>query len=474
LRDALLRVAADDVNEGMMSRWPATKKLIALGDTRVLDVLTAFSLQNDSIEVEIAGALGQFGDRRALGRLAWNLRSEDDDLRRVSVEALGALAQRAILPFVLQALGDENLAVQAAAARVAATVPGIYGPLSYALWDQEPRVRAGVCQALRLLGDPRAAQALCHHMRLGNQPHFVLREAAAALAVLPEEPCLAEIVMCLARELDIADDEETRIRAAELLGLLAANGGIGELIRGLADRLPRVRLAVVEALAGLDNAEVGPALVSALSDESASVRARAARMLGERPGSNIIAGLIRALEDSSTDVAVRAAESLGRLRAPAAEPALWEAYTLGGKVLRRAAAGALVRVLAEESPDRVCPLLDDEDGEIRFLVASALGERAIACVSQLIEISSGPEQPAATAAIRALGRIGTESAVTALNNILLSCNLDDQLIAVIESLRTIGTQEAIGALGIAFEQNTVPESWSAHQAAREALIAHGT
>jgi HEAT repeat protein len=473
-RDALLSVAADDVNGGMISRWPAIRALVALQDTRVIDVLTALSLGGDYREVEVARALGRLGARRGIGRLAWNLHSDDDELRRASVEALGALAEHAGLPFILRTLGDESPAVQDAAARAAAAVPGAYGPLTYALWDEEPRVRAGACEALRLLGDARAARWLCHHMQLVGQPYFVRRAAAAALAVLPEEPCRADIVMRLAREADTAEDEERRLRAVELLGALATAHEVGELIRRLADQRPRVRLVVVEALTRLGDPAVGPALTSALSDESASVRARAARALGDRPGSDAVEGLIRALHDSSTDVAVRAAESLGRLRAVSATAVLWQAHAKGPQVLRRAAAGALVEVLAAGDPDKLRPFLDDEDREIQVLAASALDGRAVACVGRLAEILRGADLPAAMAAIRALGRIGTEGSVVVLDEKLRSRGFQyDAKKAATESLRVIGTQAAIRALASSYEQNTFIDNAGLHYAAREALIALG-
>jgi HEAT repeat protein len=470
-REALLRVAEDDVDGGMLSRWPAAMALVALDDARVVDVLTALPIQLPWTEKEISQALARLGDTRALARLSWNLRSDDFELRRASVEALGELGLHASLPVILQALGDENPLVQAAAARAAARVPRAYGPLIFELWSEDPLVRAGACDALRILGDPRALQKLGNLLQREEEP-FVRKAAAAALVAMPEGPLRRRIVKRLAQELLGAEDEERRLQAVAELGALAAAKEVKVLSRGLNDQRPRVRLAVVDALARLPDPAADVPLTAALGDESASVRARAARALGERPETNSVPALIRALTDSSEDVAARAAESLGRLEAASATPALADARASGGGILRRAVAGALVRILAADDPGSLRPLLDDQDEETQALAASALDSQASDCVARLAEIALVPNFAAATEAIRALGRIGTSASLEVLDTVLRS--RDMKALIAIESLRAIGSPEAIKALALSFEQNTFVDNASIHFAARKALVALGT
>jgi HEAT repeat protein len=179
----------------------------------------------------------------------------------------------------------------------------------------DARVRTRAVRALEALGARAAAPLL-----------------AAALGREPDEGAKAAILGALGRFKEPF--------AAELC------------TRALSDPRPAVRIAALEALAGVAAAEAEPRMAQALSDPSPLVRRRAALLLGFTGGDRAEAALSVALGDPDRGVARAAAAALSGRPTARAQGALARALEHPHEDVRRAAAASLARVSGEQVPSQ--------------------------------------------------------------------------------------------------------------------------
>ncbi len=197
--------------------------------------------------------------------------------------------------------------------------------------------RIAAVDALATVGGDDAASAVTGRL---SDPSFRVRTGAiTGLARLVGEAAAAPLVALL-------DDDDLGTRntaAATLCGL--GKAGVVAVRDALSDPRPRVRTALVGAIAGLD--APGPKLITALAkrvqgDDAASVRALALPILARAMGNNALDLLSERLrEDEAHIVRVAAARAIGIL-AP------------------------------KHGPDLLVPALGDDYGEVRDAVLAAL------------------------------------------------------------------------------------------------------
>jgi HEAT repeat protein len=262
------------------------------------------------------------------------------------------------------------------------------------LRSKDPVARARSASTLGTLDDPRAVAALVG--AVGDEA------AGVRLAA----------VQALNGPLTVAGDDP---RAA------------AALVRALGDALPEVRAAAADSLdASSPSARRAlPALVAALGDASPDVRRAVLGTLGSIGDSTVFAAVAAVLDDPDADLRPAAAEALGGLRDTRAVDPLLKALASPDERLRASAALALG---ALEDPRALAPLLAalkaDPVPRVRARVARGLGRAAWG------ELVAGPLKAAAcggdhdavvrTAAITALGKIGSAPALEALR-----CGLRD-------------------------------------------------
>lgn len=133
------------------------------------------------------------------------------------------------------------------------------------------------------------------------------REAAMELASIQDGAATAALSASL-------NDASPRVRAA-VVNALAMNSGeaIAPLLAGrlTGDKDPFVRKAAAYALAKFQGPERTGALITGLRDKDLEVRGAAAVSLGDHPDSSSIEALSAALKDKSTFVRAQAARALG-------------------------------------------------------------------------------------------------------------------------------------------------------------------
>jgi HEAT repeat protein len=384
---------------------------------------------------------------------------DDTDLKRRLVEAFGAAGAPAV-PALIQALGDSDSAVRAAAAwalgklgdpqavpalikalgdwgdwwsedvRAAAAWalgklgdPQAVPALIQALGDSDSAVRRAAAEALGAIGDPQAVPALIQ--ALGDRGSDVRRAAAEALGAIGDPQAVPPLSVWAHAGEDAARDAlqtlgHPMLDLPQAVAQVVAQGAWGVLIRALT--CTQVREVVV----GL-GAPAVPALIQALGDWSENVRRAAAEALGKLGDPQAVPPLIQALGDRSENVRRAAAEALGKLGDPQAVPALIEALgdwgDLWSENVRRAAAEALgklgdpqavppLSVWAHAGEDAARnalqtlghPMLDLPQAVAQVVAQGAWGVliRALTC-TQVREVVVGLGAPAVPALIQALG-----------------------------------------------------------------------
>jgi HEAT repeat protein len=307
---------------------------------RLVEELLCGDSRSQCEAAESLGGLGGREAREAVGPLAWALRKGPDvKVREAAGRALGRLGP--LTPAVIPALAE-----------VLEGAPPGAGPAA----AQAVPVAA---QALGRIGTPEAIEALLRALQGHRDAGVKCRVAESLGALLPPAPAaVGPLVGAL-------NDESPAVREAAARALIAIGpGAVAELTAALRRGLPEVRRAAAAALGRLapESGEALDALARALGDRdgpvvvhaavailkafeaNASVRLSRRQKREQSPGGDapederalaVLIGVVRRKGGERRD-RQHAAEALGRL-GPAARPAV----------------GALVKVVADESEDRL-------------------------------------------------------------------------------------------------------------------------
>lgn len=264
------------------------------------------------------------------------LGSEDLEIRKAAVVALGRIGDARSVPALVEVLDEDAELVMAAA------------------------------DALAKIGDPRAFEAL---LALVGDPNAGVRQSVVgALNSLgaPQMP---------ARVLPLLEDDDPNVResAVKIAGYFGYRECVDLLLERCRDEDERVRRAAVESLPFLEDERATPALVRALKGETPKVRAAAAGAMALAEGAEVSAALIEALGDEDSWVRYFAARSLGRLQFAGGVGAL-AALARDDKAnhVRIAAVEALGGIGGETAFAAVRPLLKSDEPDLARVAADAL------------------------------------------------------------------------------------------------------
>lgn len=224
---------------------------------------------------EIIEALVRHGSATVALLLA-QLNSEDLEVRRSAVVALGRIGDASATDALVDKLNDESLAIDAA-------------------------------NALSQIGNPEAVDGL---LELVGSDDAALRQSvvSALNALIPPERSKRIIPLLSDPDPNV---RESAVKIAGYFGYREATGALLELSR---DPNERVRCAAVEHLAFVEDERVFDVLAHAIKEETPTVRAAAARALGNLDGLEVVTQLIDGLSDEDTWVRYFSARALGRLR----------------------------------------------------------------------------------------------------------------------------------------------------------------
>jgi HEAT repeat protein len=284
------------------------------------------------------------------------------------------------------------------------------------------------------------APALHHYLipcRLPAQSkHFDKMQQRATIAPLRDNDTVVGVIVKLedvtARldwERDLAEqvrseNEESRLRAAQVLGQEAVLESTEPLLTALADESWRVRGAAVDGLArpgrgsaveqlvralrrdhrnpavlsgalqllSLSGVDAVEPLIECLRGPDTDLRIYAALALGDQNDPRVVPALMSSLEDDNPNVRFHAIESLGKLHATDAVVQLAKAALSGDFYLAFPALDALKRIGDSSVAPKLVPLL--EDRLTRGVAAETLGALGDdMAVGPLVALLNTPQAP---------------------------------------------------------------------------------
>ena len=169
----------------------------------------------------------------------------------------------------------------------------------------------------------------------------------------------------------------TSLTVATLIAVLllpAALGGCGNdvdrYITDLSSRNPMVRLEAAKLARREDDPRLAAALTPLLQDDSTDIRLNAATSLSHIGSESEVPALVTALNDADRDVRLAAVDALGRIRDDRAVVPLLA--MLDTEVEPYSVIWALGNIGSDGALDALTPMLDDENGYVRYQARRAL------------------------------------------------------------------------------------------------------
>jgi HEAT repeat protein len=388
--------------------------LKALGATHdpaaLVPLLDALSNKDAAIRLAAMQALEPLlgGDARAGDVLIEHLADDDLEVRILSAQYLGQLADFAAAPKL-----------------VALTRTGNPERLRHASIDALGEIGAGAQQPL-----PGAAAALVDVLRDG--PVQLHRAAATALSYLEDPAAIAPLIALARADRGPTRDEVVRALGATLRGRAVAETATARrVLRELADDAnPRIADAAICGLAAAGNRDDVAALRTLTEQGAADRRRAAAWALGEVHDAGGIALLANAMTSADDRLAGDAAWALGEIAV--ANPrdgnvtGLVERWLHAARHAGWAAAidstAALARLLwATPKPDRAALVAGPRRADLAALafhrsrlvrIDAALALSAVAdddAIKSLVQLAHDISPHVRAAAVLGLGRVGTGS-----------------------------------------------------------------
>ena len=295
-------------------------------------------LKEESYRLQRRGSISQ-----AQELLLDNLESEDQDLRRRSIDLLGEFNVSAAVEPLVRALQDTDPQIRSSAAEALRRLedPGTFQPFIPLLSDPDPEQRLLAAEALLKLEDEAVNGPLI--ALLQDEDVRVRRKALPVLERLDSTLALRLLVPLL-------EDSNAAVRsdAVQQLGSLHQEEGVLERLLAAADDPHRsVRYSAINALGKGGWPKALDRVIKALSDPDPWVRSGSVRVLGNWPGwkeARVLDGVIQALTDSDPTVREAAFEVVEWFRLRRAAGQLVECFKVSDAELRSKISKLLVKI----------------------------------------------------------------------------------------------------------------------------------
>jgi HEAT repeat protein len=291
------------------------------------------------------------------------------------------------------------LTVTAAPSASAFVWPNVPDQIARALQSGDVSERRLAAQRLRELPPEMAVKLV--QLAMGD-PDTDVRVLGAEAAIALKVAKAGDLVIPWLSE----NDPRLRLAACDTIRAAPTDHSVVALGRVLDDADMHVRVAAAAAMgaSGLPDA-VAP-LLRHLDDTAPEARAEVARALGRIGDSRAVVPLIGKVQDSVSDVRKVVARALGDLGDPRSVSALMLALTDTSMEVRLSAVEALGKIRSDEATPAVTALLEVQDAPDPNQYSGYRGPQVTPATVGASEVRA--------AAIRALGRIGSETAVKAL------------------------------------------------------------
>lgn len=213
-----------------------------------------------------------------------------------------------------------------------------------------------------------------------------------------------------------SDYPEVRIFAAKELAKIKDSSIVEILINAISDKEEEVRIEVVQTLGVISDEKALQPLIRALGDESLIVREKAARALGQFGNNKVVAVLIAALNNkTNTSIVSTIIESLGETGDLKAVDTLILFLTHEKPEIRECTAASLGKLADARAVPHLIAALNDGEERVRWYAADSLGKIGDpVCVEPLIKRLSDSSARVRESVVTALGQIGNLPAIEAL------------------------------------------------------------
>ncbi|HEU4760956.1 MAG TPA: HEAT repeat domain-containing protein [Gemmatimonadales bacterium] len=262
-------------------------------------------------------------------------------VREAALLAIGHDERPSLRPRVERMLHSDDVALVAMAAWTLGELEDheSVSPLQGLLDHASPRVRMTAAWALGEIEDSRAVRALLPLLR--DREAGVRWAAAGALGNIESADAAPALEQLLANE----PDRRVRLQSIEALGNIEAPRSAAPLARVIAGDDAELSLAAAEAIGNLDDLGHAPAeLVRAASSPDPRMRRAVVSALANIEDTTTIRALLPLLTDADPDIRRDAIEALGEMNAQQAKPAITRALDDKEPEVRKAAVEALAEL----------------------------------------------------------------------------------------------------------------------------------
>jgi HEAT repeat protein len=375
---------------------------------------------------------------------AEGLQSDDPKKRLDAIAYLGMRDIHLAQPYLMRALGDEDLSVrhQAAKALGAGGAVVAVGPMIEWLADTDPKTRAVAADALGDIGGPEAAQALTRS--LGDPDATVRQRTVKALGKIGQRGNASVVIALIPRLED--DKSDVRRETIEQLEQLGDKRAVIPLVAKFSDTSRDVKKTAVRAIGKLGDKSAVPALIRLINETDEEVRTQAVGSLGLLGATDALDALAEQLNSGSELFRTKVAYALGQISAlpgagKAGEAAVLRLVeNLAHPNTRRASIDAL-RVAGKAAvPALVAHLSGRVKGDPTTAV-TLLGEAADARATAVLAAELERGRVAMPLVLKALGATGDPNALVPVLGALSSKDAAIRL-AAMESLRPLLGRDA--------------------------------
>lgn len=355
-----------------LARYPWTEKAIE-------PLLEALKDANPSVRNIAADALCRYPYPQIPLPIINTFGEDDPELMDKLPTNLAELDETTACGFLINLLRHKNKYVRwAALALLGQTKTYHYNssPIIAMLKDDYYRNRELAVKTLKETSDPEIIEPLIQVL-ISEEEFFIRSHAGQALETFGE--LAVEPLVKLLKH----PNSQVRWDGAYRLGLIGSSKAVGPLIESLNDLNPFARAGIIDSLGKIGNEKAIAPLIKLLQTGDTRGREGAAKALGTLKAKEAVTPLIVALKDKDSSVRRKAAMALGEIGDKiATEPLI---AVLEDNEVRGNAALALGQIGDSRAVEPVRNLYRDNDPQVRWSVAKALGKLGEPSVLPILE-----------------------------------------------------------------------------------------
>ncbi|HEY3054850.1 MAG TPA: HEAT repeat domain-containing protein [Thermoanaerobaculia bacterium] len=359
----------------------AAQGLIDFGRTAMPAILEALrTAEEDEIVALLLRVASVLGTPEAIPNIIAFLDHDNPMIRRLAIETLGQIPDRAAIDYLLAKLDDADVASQQAAMNsISALVTAL------------PAIKEDVLAKIR---------------KMLQSPSVPMKLNSLSIYVNIQGEGYHDELLLASKDSDPA----IRQKAVSLMGRFSEERFADQIVLSLADESTAVRLAAINAVVHLRPETGIEPLISSLEDHDIWIRTAAAQALGEYRQFAALQPLMKHLQSDQAPVRIAVIEALGKSESADVKEVLFDSLHEEDMEIRRAAMLALARVPGMDVFEALVGALFDSDWRIRAAAVTALGARGSRdALSYLHRALEDPDPYVQQSAVFALDKIPDRS-----------------------------------------------------------------